>query len=120
MRTALLWFLRWLGLTLGGILAGGLLGTLLFPVFGTLLGMDLSIGEMARHGFHDGAFYLTIWAPGGCFILCAMWAHRRRQVCQDNSAPLVDPAERVVGGGDDPQRCHRDPVCLRKNPPSRE
>ena len=77
MSRAVLWFLRWLGLMLGAILTGGLLGSLLFPLVGTLLQMDYTLLEMARHGFLDGAFYLTIWAPGGSFIACVMWSQRR-------------------------------------------
>lgn len=60
-------------------LLGGLLGALLFPLAGSLLRMDLTLLEMARNGFRDGAFLAFIWAPGASFIVVVMAAYEKRR-----------------------------------------
>jgi len=73
-----------MGLILMGLmtLAGGLLGSVLFPVVGSLLGMDLTLPEMAGNGFRDGAFYAFIWAPGASFVAVVMAVHEKRKSAQ--------------------------------------
>ncbi|MGC9452065.1 MAG: hypothetical protein ACP5I4_11530 [Oceanipulchritudo sp.] len=71
------WFAFWLLLVAGITLAGAILGAVLFPVAGLLLGMDLEVPRMARNGWFDGGFLALIWAPGISFVACLMRAHRR-------------------------------------------
>lgn len=73
------WSGRWHGLV-GAICAGGaLIGGLLYPLVGSMAGLEYSVGEMLRNGLRDGGFYALIWAPGISLVACAMWAARRRQ-----------------------------------------
>jgi hypothetical protein len=56
---------------------GGIIGSGLFLVIGSLLGMDYSVRGLLVNGFSDGAFYVFIWAPGASLIACVMLAFHR-------------------------------------------
>lgn len=60
-------------------LIGGVLGFMVYPVAGSLLRMDLTVAEMAAHGFYDGAFLTFIWAPGASFIAVVIAAYEKRR-----------------------------------------
>jgi len=76
------WF-GWIGLgfliVLGMVTAGGLLGGILYPLVGTIIGKDLTVLRMLRLGFMDGAFYALIWAPGMSIVLCIAGAYEKRR-----------------------------------------
>ena len=57
-------------------LTGGILGSVLFPLVGTLLGMDYPLWVMIRRGFLDLAFYFFIWAPAISLVICIMQARK--------------------------------------------
>lgn len=80
------------GLLLMGaiVAAGGVLGSLLYPVFGSLLGMKLHVLEMAANGLYDGAFYALIWAPGISLVLCIMAAHHKMRMTRHNERKPLD------------------------------
>lgn len=83
------WSVGWLLLAAVIISTGALLGSLLYPIAGTLLGMDLSLREMWLNGVFDGGFYALIWAPGVSFVACLMAANwKRRNSDQEGSYPL--------------------------------
>ena len=71
------WFGRWHLLVLLITLCGAVAGAFLYPLFGSLIGMDLSVGRMVRLGVLDGGFYALIWAPGISFVACIIWGKRR-------------------------------------------
>ena len=75
-RATVRWLLRWLLLVLGICSAGALVGAVLYPVAGTLLGMDLPPARMLVNGLKDGGFYALIWAPGLALVICIMRAHK--------------------------------------------
>ena len=67
----------WHGRVLLIVLCGALLGSVLFPVAGLLLRMELTVAEMILNGVKDGGFYALIWAPGVAFIWGVTEAHRK-------------------------------------------
>ena len=69
------WFSLWLLIVAGMCLQGALVGGVLFPLAGSLLGMDLGLREMVLNGIKDGAFLALIWAPGTGIIVCFMRSH---------------------------------------------
>jgi amino acid transporter len=73
------WCVGWLLLVVAIVAAGAVAGALLYPLFGTLLGMDLSVREMFLNGVLDGGFYAMIWAPGVSFVACLMGANWKRR-----------------------------------------
>jgi hypothetical protein len=73
------WSVGWLLLVMAIVAAGAVAGSLLYPVFGTLLGMDLSVREMIMNGVFDGGFYAMIWAPGVSLVACLMAANWKRR-----------------------------------------
>jgi len=70
-RVVAVWHLRVLLI----VSAGALIGAILFPLAGVLLGMDYTLAEMALNGIKDGGFYGLIWAPGAAFIWGVVEAH---------------------------------------------
>jgi len=72
------WIAIWLALTVGFVVSGGILGSILFPIVGLLAGMEYPVMEMLRNGAFDGAFLALIWAPGGSFVICLMLAKKRK------------------------------------------
>ncbi|MFO7724123.1 MAG: hypothetical protein R6V45_01125 [Oceanipulchritudo sp.] len=73
----------WVGfgilLVIAMVVVGGGLGALLYPLVGTLIGMDLALLSMLRTGFMDGAFYALIWAPGASIVLCIAGAYEKKR-----------------------------------------
>lgn len=69
-----LWALLVMAMTLAGAVAGGVL----YPLVGSLLGMDLGLLEMVRNGVFDGGFYAFIWAPATGFVLCMIGVHEKK------------------------------------------
>jgi riboflavin biosynthesis pyrimidine reductase len=67
-------FARWVAVL---IAAGALLGTILFPVFGPLLGATATPGALALAGAKFGSFYCLIWAPGIAIVATVMYAHKK-------------------------------------------
>ena len=84
--SGLRWFSWWLFMVVGICLQGGLSGALLFPLVGSLLGVDYSLAEMSISGLKDGAFLALIWAPGTAFVVCLMRAHGKRPPAETNLA----------------------------------
>lgn len=85
------WLLRlpqsWVGWVLSGLclvvlicLAGGLIGTVLYPLGGLLFGKELTLLRMMRYGFMDGAFLALIWAPGLSIVACFAGAHEKARL----------------------------------------
>lgn len=73
------WCAGWF-LLLGVIVAAGAMaGSVLYPLVGSLLRMDLSVPDMFLNGVFDGGFYALIWAPGISFVACLMGAHWKRR-----------------------------------------
>ena len=69
------WGTHFLVYTAGFIALGALLGALLFPLAGLLLGMDLTISQMIVNGARDGGFYFCMWGPGLAFLYTVMQVH---------------------------------------------
>lgn len=68
------WIWRWHGMVAIALLVGACIGSFLYLIGGSLLGMEGSAVEFARRGAADGAFYFFIWCPGGALIVCFMQA----------------------------------------------
>lgn len=70
------WWIRlwhgWVFLIMG---SGALIGAILFPLGGFVLGVDLPLMRLIQLGMQDGAFFSGIWAPGLSLVLCVMIAH---------------------------------------------
>jgi len=91
LRTALFYFgyvLFWSAMiTLGG----ALVGSVIFPVVGSLAGMDLTVGEMARNGARQIGFLTFIWAVGIAIVMAFQRAHRlSRAQRPSGSSPAND------------------------------
>lgn len=72
------------------ITAGGaLVGAIIFPIVGTLAGMDLTTAEMIVSGARQLGFLTFIWAVGIAIVMAFQRAHRRRraQPPADSSLP---------------------------------
>jgi hypothetical protein len=69
------WCAVWSLLVVAIVAAGAIAGSVLYPLVGTLLQMELSVREMFINGVFDGGFYALIWAPGVSFVACIMGAH---------------------------------------------
>ncbi|HEY0944591.1 MAG TPA: hypothetical protein VGD81_04960 [Opitutaceae bacterium] len=78
------WSLYWLLWTSGVIAAGTLLGVLLFPLVGKLIGARFTVGELAITGAKTLGFYFALWAPGLAIVLTVKRAYeqRRRKVAK--------------------------------------
>lgn len=75
----LCWVPRFLAYVVAIVGLGGVIGTILFPVVGLLLGMDYPVSHMALKGLHDGSFFFGVWAPGVSFVACVIQAHNRNR-----------------------------------------
>jgi hypothetical protein len=64
-------------------LTGGLIGSLVYPAVGLLIGKDLTVVSMMRFGFADGAFWALIWAPGLSIVACIAGAYEKRRNVPD-------------------------------------
>lgn len=84
----------WIGIglliVLAMVTAGGLLGGLLYPLVGTLIGKDLTVLRMVRLGFMDGAFYALIWAPGMSIVLCIAGAYEKKRDLSAGGGKALD------------------------------
>ncbi|MCH8475932.1 MAG: hypothetical protein LAT55_11985 [Opitutales bacterium] len=72
------WIFHFIVYTAGFIAFGALAGAILFPLVGTLLGMDLTISQMIVNGARDGGFYFTMWGPGLGFVYTIVQVHDAR------------------------------------------
>ncbi|MCC5790544.1 MAG: hypothetical protein JJT75_12995 [Opitutales bacterium] len=72
------WILHFIVYTAGFIAFGALAGAIVFPLVGTLLGMDLTISRMIVNGARDGGFYFTMWGPGLGFVYTIVQVHDAR------------------------------------------
>ncbi len=70
------YFLVW---TLGIVAVGAVLGAAVFPLVGSLAGMDKSAGELALTGARTLGFYFMVWAPGVGIVLTVKNEYERRQ-----------------------------------------
>lgn len=61
----LLFFLYWAA----SAVIGGVIGSVVFPVVGLLIGYDESLLTMGWNGLRDGAFYVAIWGFGIALVL---------------------------------------------------
>jgi uncharacterized membrane protein YhaH (DUF805 family) len=57
--------------------AGGVFGSVMFPLFGKLLSVDRTVGQLAFSGLRQFSFLFGIWAPAISIVICVMRAHRR-------------------------------------------
>lgn len=87
------WFGRWHLLVLLITLCGAVAGAFLYPLFGSLIGMDLSVGRMVRYGVFDGGFYALIWAPGISFVACLIWGKRRMSSNPGEAGKALDTGD---------------------------
>lgn len=69
-------FLVW---TLGIVAVGAVLGAAVFPLVGSLAGMEKSAGELALNGARTLGFYFMVWAPGVGVVLTVKNEYERRQ-----------------------------------------
>lgn len=58
--------------TIGASAFGALLGSLIFPLVGTLLRMNLTTSQMILNGARDGGFYFFMWGFGAALIYTVM------------------------------------------------
>lgn len=72
------------------IALGAVIGAVLFPLLGPLLGHRGSAMELLRHGLRFGSFYFMIWAPGLSLVLTVMKGYREKKAEPFRPAPLVD------------------------------
>ncbi len=86
MLARLHWSLYFLFWVVALIALGGLLGCLLFPLFGGIFGAERTTSQLFIRGAKFGSFYFMIWAPGTSLVLCVIRAYRRRQA-QKSPAP---------------------------------
>jgi hypothetical protein len=71
-----LYFLLW---TIGLIAVGTVAGTLLFPLVGTLIGAQFTLGELAINGAKMLGFYFMLWAPGLALVMTIKRAYEQRK-----------------------------------------
>lgn len=71
------WIGIWHGWVALIVAVGALIGAVLFPLIGSLAGMDYTVAAMLRRGVFDGGFYALIWAPGAAFVICVVQSRRR-------------------------------------------
>lgn len=69
-----LYFLSWTG---GVIAAGTVLGAVLFPLIGKLIGAQFTVGELALTGAKTLGFYFMLWAPGLALVLTVKRAYEQ-------------------------------------------
>ncbi len=74
---AIPWAGRFLAYVAAIVLAGGIVGGVLFPLLGVTLRMEYPVAHMARRGFLDLSFYALIWAPAISLVACVMQARSR-------------------------------------------
>ena len=70
------WVGWWALFSLSFVLAGGLMGAVLFLWMGALTHPELEVGYRMSKGFLNGAHYFGIWAGGLGIVLCWIKAHR--------------------------------------------
>jgi len=63
---------------LGLVVIGTILGTILFPLGGLMLGAKRSSTELFIRGARFGSFYFLIWAPAIAISACVMRAYRKK------------------------------------------
>jgi hypothetical protein len=82
---------RWLGLwhlrVFGIVASGGVLGSILFLVVGSLFKLDYSSTELLKNGLLDGAFYALLWAPGISLIWCIIIAKKESDAQKSKMTP---------------------------------
>lgn len=71
-----LYFLVW---TSGVVASGTLLGALLFPLIGSLIGARFTVAELALNGAKIFSFYALIWAPGLALVMTVKRAYEQRK-----------------------------------------
>ncbi len=57
---------------------GGILGMILFPLGGLIVGAERTSLQLLARGARFGSFYFLIWAPAIAIVACTMRAYRRR------------------------------------------
>lgn len=62
-------------ITAGGAVAGAIV----FPLVGTLAGMDMTVAAMALSGARQIGFLTFIWAVGIAIVMAFQHAYRRRR-----------------------------------------
>jgi hypothetical protein len=73
------WALHFLVWTLGIVAVGAVLGAVVFPLVGSLAGVDKSAGELALTGARTLGFYFMVWAPGVGIVLTVKNEYERRR-----------------------------------------
>jgi hypothetical protein len=72
------WAVYFSAWVLGLVIAGGVLGALLFPLGGQLLHAERSPSALLIRGARFGSFYFLIWAPAIALAASVMRAYRRK------------------------------------------
>ena len=72
------WMALFVGYTLSIILAGAVLGAILYPLVGSLFNFNYSLISMTQKGMTDLSFFALVWAPGGAIVLCFIKAHHKK------------------------------------------
>ena len=80
------WATRWHGYLFAMVVAGGLIGAVLFAVVGSVLRGMPPLGDRILYGLRDGAMYVGIWAPAIAFVRCVMLGYGARQRQPDRLA----------------------------------
>jgi hypothetical protein len=70
------WLGWWVIFTFSFVLAGGLIGGLLYLGVGGVLHPEHELGYRLSKGFLNGAEYFGVWAGGLGIVLCWIKAHR--------------------------------------------
>ncbi len=68
-----------LGWTTAISTGGAVLGAIIFPIVGTLAGMDMTVPAMIKSGARQIGFLTFIWAFGIAVVMAFQHAHRRRR-----------------------------------------
>jgi len=71
---------------------GAIVGAIVFPIVGTLAGMDMTAAAMALSGARQIGFLTFIWAVGIAIVMAFQHAYRCRQARAQASAPSASSA----------------------------
>lgn len=75
------------------ITAGGaLVGSIAFPIVGSLASMEMTVPAMALSGARQIGFLTFIWAVGIAIVMAFQHAHRRRAAQRPPGGPAASSA----------------------------
>ena len=70
---------------------GGVLGLVLFPLGGLIVGAERSTTQLLIRGARFGSFWFFIWAPAIAITACVMRAYRRKHPDAEKNFPTYSP-----------------------------